>query len=222
MPLQRDAARLRNAYLTSMHVASFASAPIFLFMAAAAPELIPGLFGNKWHDSVPVMQIFCLYGPLNCLLQFNAALLTAIGRPRTVFRIAVAGTIMQVTCFAIAVNFGIEWVAASYVVRAYLIAPVGFVIASRALGNALWPILRGLVPIAFACVLMVLSVEAMRRLIGHSVPDLVAVMAYAAVALPVYLLTMRLIAADYVAQATRYAQAARPGGIPLLGRLSRA
>jgi PST family polysaccharide transporter len=219
--LQRDVERLRQAYLTASRLAIFASAPVFLFVAAAAPELIPGLFGSKWHASVPVMQILCLYAPLWCLLQFNNALLTGIGRPRTTFRIAVAGTILQVAFFAVAVNFGIEAVAASYVVRAYLIAPVGLVIASRALGGALRPILLGVLPVAIGCAVMVVAVEAVRTALGHSLPDLVDVAAYAVVALPAYLLTMRLIAADHLAQAWRYARAAGPGR-PGLGRLARA
>lgn len=219
--LQKDVARLRQAYLTAVRTALFGTAPMFLFVAAAAPELVPGLFGSKWHSSVPVMQILCVYAPLNCLMQFNAALLTSIGRPRTVFRIAIAGTALQVAFFAVAVNFGIEAVAASYVARAYLIAPVGLVIASRALGDALRPILAGVVPVAIACAVMVLAVEAVRAALDHAVPDLVAVVAYGAVALPAYLLTMRLIAADQLAQAVRYARAAAPGRLRL-GWLSRA
>jgi PST family polysaccharide transporter len=120
-----------------------------------------------------------------------------------------------VAFFAVAVNFGIEAVAASYVVRAYLIAPVGLVIASRALGGALRPILGGVVPVGMACAVMVLAVEAIRAALGPTVPDLVAVVAYAVVALPAYLLTMRLIAADHLAQAVRYARAASPGRLSL-------
>jgi PST family polysaccharide transporter len=218
--LQHDVARLRQAYLTASRLAVFASAPVFLFVAAAAPELIPGLFGAKWEASVPVMQILCLYAPLFCLLQFNNALLLSIDRPKTVFRIAVAGTILQVAFFAAAVNFGLEAVAASYVLRAYIIAPVGLVIASRALGGTMRPMLADAVRVLIACAIMVLAVEAVRTAVGGTIPDLVVVVACATIALPAYLLTMRLIAADHLAQAVHYARAASSGRLPF-GRLAR-
>lgn len=215
--LQNEVVRLRQAYLTAMRTAIFASAPVFLFVAAAAPDLVPGLFGQKWHASVPVMQILCLYGPLNCIMQFNAALLTSIGRPRTVFRISVAGTVLQVAFFAIGVNFGIAAVAASYVVRAYLIAPVGLIIASRALGNSVRPMLFCVIPVAISCAAMVLAVEGVRSALGHSLPQLVAVLAFAVVALPVYLLTMRVIAAEHLRQALHYARQLAPGRFSATG-----
>jgi PST family polysaccharide transporter len=221
--LQHDVGRLRRAYVTSSRLAIFASAPVFLFVAAAAPELIPGLFGSKWDASVGVMQILCIYAPLWCVLQFNNALLNGIGRPRTSFRIAIAGTVLQVAFFVVAVNFGIEAVAASYVLRAYLIAPVGLVIASRALGGgALRPILAGVVPVAIGCTVMLIAVEATRTALGDAVPNLIAVVAYGLVALPAYLLTMRLIAADSLAQAWRYARAAGPDRLRLGRLLARA
>jgi PST family polysaccharide transporter len=156
------------------------------------------------------------------VLQFNNALLIGIGRPRTTFRIAIAGTILQVALFVVAVNFGIEAVAASYVVRAYLIAPVGLVIASRALGGALRPILTGAVPVAIGCVVMVLAVEATRTALGDAFPDILAVVVYGLVALPAYLLTMRLIAADRLAEAWRYARAAGADRLQLGRLLARA
>ncbi len=58
------------------------------------------------------MQILCVFGLLFAVTQFNSALLQSIGRARLVFRISLAGTILQIAFFAVAVNFGIRWVAA--------------------------------------------------------------------------------------------------------------
>lgn len=207
--------RLRQAYLSSSRMALFVSAPVFTLVGATAPELVPAVFGAKWGRSVPIVQILCLYGPLHSLLQFNGALLTSLGRPRTVFRITAAGSVLQLAAFAVTSSFGLSWVAASFVIRGYLIAPIPLVIASRALGGSLAAFLRGVRPVIAGCGCIIGAVAVSRGLLGGSLSDTVATVVYAIVGAATYLVVMRIIAADHVAQALRYARAAAPARLSM-------
>lgn len=121
--IQDDTDRVRRAYLSVVRASTAAVFPVFLFLIAAAPEITTTLFGHKWAASIPVMRILAVYGPISLVQLLSAALLQAVGRARFVFRVSVCSTVLQIAAFGVAVNFGIEWVAASFVIRAYLVVP---------------------------------------------------------------------------------------------------
>jgi PST family polysaccharide transporter len=155
------------------------------------------------------MQNLCFAGPLWAVMQFNSALLTSVGRPEVVLRLAVAGTALQVAAFAIAVNFGIAWVAAAYVVRLYVMAPPGLILASRLLGGSTGVFMRGLFAPALATAAMAGSVLLVRSALS-SAPEVVRLCSALAVALPTYLVVMRFLSAAQMAEAARYLRAVAP------------
>jgi O-antigen/teichoic acid export membrane protein len=191
--IEADRERLLRAYTSANRMASVTASPCFLLALAVAPELVPVVFGDKWSASVPVMQILCLFGMLQAVTQLNGALLSGIGRIRFVFRLGLVNTAVQIVAFAVAVPFGIRWVAASYVIRAYLLAPVGFVVAARELNTTAAKTLSGFIPGLVSGGVMVGSVVAARSLIGDALPESLRLVALVTIAIPVYLLTLRLI-----------------------------
>lgn len=152
--IQNQPQRLRRAYLSVVRACTALVFPIFLFMFAAAPEITDALFGHRWAKSVPVMRILALYGPMSLLQLLGAAVLQGVGRARFVFRFAVCSTMVQVAAFAIAVNFGIYWVAASFVIRAYLVVPILLREVCRELGVSPWKLIRTIAPAAISSVVM--------------------------------------------------------------------
>lgn len=190
--VQDDRERLLRAYVSANRMSSATATPAFLLVLAVAPEAVHVLFGTRWDASVPVMQILCLFGMLQAVSQFNGALLSSIGRIRFVFRFGLLNTGVQVAAFVIAAPFGIRWVAASYVIRAYVLAPVGFIVAARELNTTARKTLSGFLPGFVSSGVMVASVIAVRHLLGHGLPEPVRLVVLLAVALPVYLATLRL------------------------------
>jgi len=183
--VQMDRPRLRQAYLSASRMGALITFPSFLFVMATAPETVEVVFGSKWNDSVPVMEVLCLVGPIWAVMQLNAALLFSIGRPQVVFRLSVAGAVLQVVAFAIAIPFGIVWVAVAYVARLYIIVPVALVLASRALESPLREFLQGLAPATAATAAMVVAIEAAAVAIDDAVPSPAALGLLVAIARPV-------------------------------------
>jgi O-antigen/teichoic acid export membrane protein len=202
--VQMDRPRLRQAYLSASRMGALITFPGFLFVMATAPETVEVVFGSKWEESVPVMEVLCLVGPIWAVMQLNGALLFSIGRPELVFRLSAAGALLQVVAFLIAMPFGIVWVAVAYVARLYVIVPVGLWLASRALESPLREFVQGLAPAIAATAAMVVAVEAATAAIGDAVPAPAALVIFAAIALPVYLVALRLAGPAHFAEARRH------------------
>jgi O-antigen/teichoic acid export membrane protein len=212
--LQDDTERLRRAYESTTRLCAAAAFPVFLFLVAAAPDVVHVVFGDKWAAAAPVLRILSVVGICQVVSVFNWSLLQAIGQARLVFRISVAGTVTQVIGFVITVRFGIEWVAASFVIRAYLVAPVGLGVAARFLHTTVRRTLAGLAaPLASAAV-MAAAVVALESAVGGE-PGLPRLALLICVAAVVYLAALRLTAADTLAEAIATARAVTRRGTPV-------
>jgi PST family polysaccharide transporter len=163
--------------------------------------IIPAVFGDKWDDSVPVMQILCLFGLQFSVMQFNASLLQSIGRARLVFRLSLVGVVLQLVLFAVAVNFGIEAVAAALVVRGYLVAPIGLVVAARELRSSVWTLLAGLRAPAISSLVMAGAVFSARAALDGVLPDALVLSVLVAVAAGTYAAVLRVVGPAVFAEA---------------------
>jgi hypothetical protein len=129
--------------------------------------------------------------------------------------VGVFGTVLQVAGFAIAVPYGIAWVAASHVLAAYAVAPITMVAAARELRTTVAATLSGVVgPLLSAGVMAIVLVFARYELDGVS--PLVRLIALGALAALVYPVVLRLLGRRAFDEAVEYLR-----GV-LQGRLSRA
>ena len=182
--------------------------PCFLFTLAAAPEIVEVVFGAKLLPSVPVMRVFCLAGALQSVMQFNESLLQSIGRARLVFWLAVAGTVLLVAGFAVSVQYGLVWVAWAYTIRTYLIAPVGFVIAYRALDGTVSDHVAGLLPPLLSTGIMVAATFALKEVLNPILPVGLALLLIAVGAGGIYLISLRTIGPAVFREARGYLSSA--------------
>ncbi len=210
--IQDDKPRLLRAYTSAMRMSAVVGFPAFFFALAAAPEIVHVVFGGQWDRSVPIMRILCLFGALQVVFQFNGALLQSVGRARAVFRITLLSTILQLPAFAIAVQYGIRWVAASYVIRAYLVAPVGLIMAARELDSTLRKTIAGLVAPSLSTGAMVAAVFAVKPALGEVAPEGVRLLVLMGVGLAAYVAALRLLGPRTFDEALRYARSAARRG----------
>jgi O-antigen/teichoic acid export membrane protein len=125
--LQKELERFRNAFYNATQLASLTTFPLFLGVAALAPELIKILFGEQWVKSIPVMQVLSLIGPLHVILYYNSTAMMAMGKSSWRLWIQLINTISNVISFALVVKWGILAVASAYVIRGYLLLPISFI-----------------------------------------------------------------------------------------------
>jgi O-antigen/teichoic acid export membrane protein len=131
--LQHDEPRLVRAWLRSKRVLAAILIPIFLAMIALAPDLIRGLFGEKWSDAVPVLQLLATAGVAYSFTALNWGLLQARGRAGALLWINVITSVATVTAFAVGIQFGLLGVAGLFALARWLLIAPDTLITTRSL-----------------------------------------------------------------------------------------
>jgi PST family polysaccharide transporter len=71
--------RFQRAYQRVVLAASLLSYPLLVGLAAAGPELIPVVYGDRWLPAVAPFQLLCLAGALKVLNEYAGTALQAAG-----------------------------------------------------------------------------------------------------------------------------------------------
>ncbi len=78
--VQDDTAKLKNIYLKTINYLSSVNFPIYILIAILAEPIVLTLFGEKWSDSIIILQILSLYGAIRSIGNPAGTLLLARGR----------------------------------------------------------------------------------------------------------------------------------------------
>lgn len=76
---------LKNQYLFSVQLVSFILAPILILILNFSHSIILILFGSKWVDAVPVLQLLCVYMYIRSVGSSVGAVLLAKNKPKIGF-----------------------------------------------------------------------------------------------------------------------------------------
>ena len=121
--IRDDANRLAGAFLESFRMVSVLSVPMAVGLLILAPDLVIFLIGEKWRNSIPILQAFSILSLVRPLSGTTSPLFLAVNRPGYNFRTAV---IQCVTMFSLIWPF-LRWGApgvALGVVTAFVIGLV--------------------------------------------------------------------------------------------------
>jgi PST family polysaccharide transporter len=132
--LQEQVDRLRNAFYTATQLTGLVTFPLYTGLAVTAPYVVILVFGDQWNASVPVIQVLAFAGLLESVYLHNANVMLAMGKPSWRLKLNLLNAAANVVAFMIAVRWGIVAVAAAYVIRAYLLAPIPLVLVRRLIG----------------------------------------------------------------------------------------
>lgn len=77
---QNDMVKLREHMLRTIRFCSFISFPLLFGLFACARQIILVIWTDKWIDSVPYLQIFCVIWAFNSIQALNQQVIMAIGR----------------------------------------------------------------------------------------------------------------------------------------------
>lgn len=78
--IQHDVPRVRRIYLQSLNMIASTNAPVYLGIAAFAPEIIALLFGEKWTGATTVLRILAIWAGIRTLGNPVGTLLLGMGR----------------------------------------------------------------------------------------------------------------------------------------------
>jgi O-antigen/teichoic acid export membrane protein len=134
--LQEDGAELRRFFDHLTRLTGTIAFPVFLGLAAIAPEFLTALFGQRWIIAAPVFRILCMVGMLHSIAFVHGALLRAVGRANWQMWFTLAGALTNVIGFYCFVRMGVLYVAGWYVVSDYLWLAVDLGMVRSVLGHS--------------------------------------------------------------------------------------
>ncbi|MCU0566408.1 MAG: lipopolysaccharide biosynthesis protein [Oculatellaceae cyanobacterium Prado106] len=174
--LQTEPEECRRAFYRATQLTSAIAFPIFLGVSVLAPELIQVLFGNQWQPAAIVLQVLALAGLFQSISFFKSSIFLAMGKPMWSLWLAGLTFVLNAIGFAIAVPWGIVAVAAAFVIRGYLVFPIGQWAVSRLIHTPLLSYLRQFTAPLLAAVIMAGSLLLVKSFLGEFSDSLVIVM----------------------------------------------
>lgn len=192
--LADDVPKMREAYYKAMEMAAAFSMPVFIILAALAPELNLALFGSKWVGAEAVLVPLLVLGGVQVLQFFNGVLYNAMGRPGIGLQFMVGKTLVTMAAlyFARELRFAdVLWV---YFISQIAVAPVSFYVAKRVVGVSYRRLLHSVWPFVLAALAAVGGVWSVRHVMPTDWLPLVRLMVLSAAGVGLYLATVFLVA----------------------------
>ena len=191
--LQDEPDRFRRAYYKSASFAALVAFPAFTGILVLAPEIVSVLFGPKWSESVPVMQVLSVLGIIRSLSYLNSSTLTGLGKPS--WRVIIVGitTVLSVSAFLLVVTHGIVAVAIAAVCVELAVTPLSYWAVNRLVTidfRAYFRHIRGpiVASVVLACVML-----GLRELFADA-DSLLTLVAVSGTGILVYFTAIRIVA----------------------------
>lgn len=108
---------MRRSYLRLTQASALAMCPILIGLTWTAPEAIPLLFGDQWHDAVLFVEIIGLLALVAPINYYFAATMVALGQSRRVVRQGLFQLVLGVVLTAAAAQISLTAVAWAHVLR---------------------------------------------------------------------------------------------------------
>ncbi len=109
--IKDEKSRIIKGYFKSITLISMISFPIMTIIALNANLIIITIFGDKWIEAIPIVQILCFAGAIQSISQVGGVIFSSIGKPEINLYISTGRTLLTVIAILGGVNSGILVVA---------------------------------------------------------------------------------------------------------------
>ena len=187
--IQHDRPRIGRQYIVATRLLAGLAFPLMTLLFVGAPLGVGVVFGPEWKPAVVPMQILAVAGLPSAVNTLSGPAMMACGRADWLFRLGVLSAVSNVVAFVVGVQWGIQGVAAGYLIVAALTAPLIAGLVGRLVHFRLTDYGRALVPALGSSIAMGAVWVAVEHLAGSlgGIAQLVVASAAAAAA---YLLVM--------------------------------
>jgi O-antigen/teichoic acid export membrane protein len=129
--IQEDRPRVKRAYLRAVGIIALLSCPVMAGLFVVAEPFVLTLYGPRWRDVVPVLQILCIAGLMQPVGTTVGWIYTSQGRTDWLFRWGLIQSALTVLAFGIGIMWGVHGVALAYAIRTYVLLYPSFAIPGR-------------------------------------------------------------------------------------------
>jgi PST family polysaccharide transporter len=192
--VQDERERMHRGFVRSVTYISLIVFPMFAGLAIVAPQMVPVVYGGKWIQAIPTMQILCIPAVVGSLNTLAGPAILAKGRPNIILKLSLLKIALLVPSLLVGVRFGIAAVAAGVSIVAVIVYLLYQISLNRLIGLRVGDLLNALRPAALGSAVMALGVlgfrYAMTTLIN--LPDIGLLIGIVLLGGAIYLLTLKL------------------------------
>lgn len=184
--LKNSGTVVASAFVSTVRLTMFVAAPLYIGMAVTAAPFIETVFGSKWLEMIPFVQLLALAMPFFALQIIFSPATNAMGKPSIYVMSSAAGAVIMPTAFLIGIQYGALGLGYAWLVGAPLLLLITAVVSLPTIGARARDIVRAVFPSALAAAIMAGAVLlAATLLIGLPAPARLAILV--AVGAAVYL-----------------------------------
>ncbi|MHC8407489.1 oligosaccharide flippase family protein [Pseudomonas sp. TMB3-21] len=120
-----DSSRLIGLISDSTALSGFLLTPLFIGIALTADDIILLIFGAKWADAIPLLQVLACTAALGNLAMFATTALVAVNRSRLTLKAEVGTTLLALALvYSLGAVYGGMAAALALLVRMLIITPL--------------------------------------------------------------------------------------------------
>ena len=187
-----DDERERRVFGKMMRFTAFLAFPAMFGLALVAPQFILVTIGNKWLESIPLLQILCIGGAFIPFYTLYQNLFLSYGKSNTYMWLSIGQIVIMLTAVLACHAIGFKAMVVAFAVINILWLLVWQFFASRLIGYRLLSMLRDLMPFMIIALLVMGLTYLVTRFISNMYFLLIARILLAAA---LYVITMKLLRA---------------------------
>lgn len=139
--------RLKQVFRKTLLYTAIISFPLILLMASMAEPLIILLIGEKWRDSVYMLQIMAFYGILYPVSNLNLSLLSVHGSSHLMLKLEFIKKILFLPIFIIGFYFEMKYLLIAVLVYYYIEFYFNVFYTKKLYDYSIWTQLKDLMPV---------------------------------------------------------------------------
>lgn len=152
--LKNSGSPVASAFVSTVRLTMFVAAPLYLGMAATAAPFIATVFGPKWLEMIPFVQLLALAMPFFALQIIFSPATNAMGKPGIYVKSSLAGAIIMPSAFLIGIQYGALGLGYAWLAGAPLLLLITMLVSLRTIGARGRDVVMAVVPSAIAASIM--------------------------------------------------------------------
>ncbi|GHU08806.1 lipopolysaccharide biosynthesis protein [Betaproteobacteria bacterium] len=116
--IQNDIPRLQQSVLKSSRIFAAVICPVGFGISAAAPEIVPVLYGDQWTGMIPILTVLGISAAFRASTAISYPIFNSQNKVSLSFKYNVMGTLILVISIFVALPFGLKFVAAAISINA--------------------------------------------------------------------------------------------------------
>ena len=152
--LKNGGTNVASAFVSTVRLTMFVAAPLYLGMAVTAAPFIETVFGPKWLEMIPFVQLLALAMPFFALQIIFSPATNAMGKPSLYVMSSAAGAIIMPSAFLVGIQYGEIGLGYAWLIGAPLLLLVTMLVSLPTIGARSVDIFKAVLPSAFAAMAM--------------------------------------------------------------------